>query len=511
MYRPPPPPDPVPDPNPEPRIEDQCHNCGAPLSQSSAFCSVCGASQQPRQRAVQGRPQKPRRPWWVPAGIVAGGLAAIIGGGLVGTLLLGDPDPNLAAASATPTPSASASTDPSSSPDSASPEAASQQPTAAATATPAPAAAIIPNRAIAEVVTDDLNLRAASNQSAEVITILKRGQRVFIIGEPAENGGLRWYRVATVDDPAQCDHGCNFIGFVATPLPEEDRWVAPAETSCPTSPMTAEAIGRLQPLEALSCYGRTEIVVTGTMDHPFHGPMTPYRFSPGWLTDDYRRFMREAGWIWFRAHPDSGLNAPDPGQIVRVTGHLEHPAATDCRARVDPEFFGGQVPADFEPLSGARVILDCRATFVWTAYSVLGFESLAYPPGDPLVNDAPGAALRLDIGDTIQVRTDGATAQPELPCPSGDGEWDYPIGRTGWWSFTGTGGPITVDTAGSNFDTIVGIYRDDEAGNFPVIGCVDDVDTLQARITVSTEAGVTYLIQAGGFNAQSGMLVLSLR
>jgi hypothetical protein len=42
------------------------------------------------------------------------------------------------------------------------------------------------------------------------------------------------------------------------------------------------------------------------------------------------------------------------------------------------------------------------------------------------------------------------------------------------------------------------------------VACVDDVDSLQARVTLATDAGVTYLIQAGGFAGQAGSLVLAL-
>jgi hypothetical protein len=433
-------------------------------------------------------------------------VAAIIGGALLGVAFLGDPGPEVAAATSTPgTPTSE-------------PPAAS----GAASATPAPSpapeisaaqtvpiAAIIPNRAIAVVATEGLNLRAAGNPSADLITTLKRGQRLFIIGEPSENAGLRWYRVATTDDPAVCQQECGLIGFVATPLPEADRWVEEAGTDCPGSPMTAEAIGRLQPLEALSCYGRSEIVVTGTMDVPMHGPHSPYRFSPEWLTSQFSSYMRDAGWIWFRAHPDSGLGTPRPGQIVRATGHLEHQAATSCRATVDAGFFGGEVPT-VEPLNLARVILDCRATFVWTGYEVLGTEEgLQWPDVPQIPNDGTGGALALAIGETATVQTGGTAFHPEVPC---EGEYGgAPIGSTAWWTFTGTGAEVTVDTAGSDFDTIVGVYREDDAGNLHFVGCVDDVDSLQARITVATQVSVRYLVQVGGFNGQTGTLVLALR
>ena len=133
------------------------------------------------------------------------------------------------------------------------------------------------------------------------------------------------------------------------------------------------------------------------------------------------------------------------------------------------------------------------------------------PKGKPLPNDAPEGALPIAIGEEVSVRTGGTAIEPEAPCIGElEGQQvEFPIGKTAWWTFEGTGGDVTIDTAGSDFDTVVGVYTDDGSGLVP-IGCVDDVDSLQARITIPTEAGVTYWIQAGGFAGQSGTLVLTL-
>jgi len=250
--------------------------------------------------------------------------------------------------------------------------------------TPATAAAI-PNRAIAEVVSDSINLRVAAGEASEALVTLERGRRLFIIGEPTEASDLRWYRVAPFDDVETCDDSCGLIGFVATPVSEaEDTWIEAVEVTCPSSPMTAEEIGALDAFEALHCYGRNEIEITGTLDLPLHGPISPYRYSPGWLTQDSLLFMRNAWWITYRPHPDAGLEAPERGDVVRATGHFEDPAATDCRVTVDPDFFGGEIPDEFEStIVPARVILDCRAAFAWSEYEVIGFEDLGECCGLP--------------------------------------------------------------------------------------------------------------------------------
>jgi hypothetical protein len=140
------------------------------------------------------------------------------------------------------------------------------------------------------------------------------------------------------------------------------------------------------------------------------------------------------------------------------------------------------------------------------------FSSRQGPKGPPLANDAPEGALPIAIGETITVRSTGGTAlEPEAPCVVSfpEGDFEVPLGHTAWWTFTGTGSDVTVDTAGSNFDTVVGVYVDD-GGSLTQVGCNDDVDSLQARLTVPTEDGVTYYVQVGGFGGATGSLVLTL-
>ncbi len=138
--------------------------------------------------------------------------------------------------------------------------------------------------------------------------------------------------------------------------------------------------------------------------------------------------------------------------------------------------------------------------------------------GRRLSNDAPSGAVPLAPGDTVEIqRTGGASEAPEAPCTLTDpefGEVEVPLGRTVWYTVTGTGGELTVDTAGSSYDTVLGIYTSDGA-SFTQVACVDDVFgdeffSLQAAVTFASEAGVTYWIQAGGFAGSSGTLVLSV-
>ncbi len=150
-------------------------------------------------------------------------------------------------------------------------------------------------------------------------------------------------------------------------------------------------------------------------------------------------------------------------------------------------------------------------------------QQIQTTPGGPrLKNDLPSGALPLSPGQTVSVRTGGTAAEPEAPCtasfdgPDGPESIELPITNTAWWAFSGTGGSVTLDTAGSDFDTIIGVYLAADGG-FEQVGCVDDVFvepdfySLQAAITVDTTADQTYYVQVGGFAGSVGHLVLALQ
>ncbi len=144
--------------------------------------------------------------------------------------------------------------------------------------------------------------------------------------------------------------------------------------------------------------------------------------------------------------------------------------------------------------------------------------------GKAPVNDGPEGAIPLQLGSRFNAMNTGATEEPELPiltCPEGIFD-DF--GRTLWYTIEGTGGPVTIDTAGSNIDTLIGVYVP-TGGGFEEIACIDDVffepvgSTYQAALTIDTEEGVTYYVQIGGFRdpfaeepqAEAGRMRISVR
>ena len=71
---------------------------------------------------------------------------------------------------------------------------------------------------------------------------------------------------------------------------------------------------------------------------------------------------------------------------------------------------------------------------------------------------------------------------------------------------------MTIDTAGSIIDTILGVYEAD----LTQLACVDDVFeepdgySLQAAVTIDTVLGDTYFVQVGGFAGDRGPVTISV-
>lgn len=135
------------------------------------------------------------------------------------------------------------------------------------------------------------------------------------------------------------------------------------------------------------------------------------------------------------------------------------------------------------------------------------------PGGKVPANDLPSGAKALKPGGSATQQTRGASPDAEAPyecltfTDHDTGEvFVVPVGHTVWYSFVGTGSSMTIDTVGSDYDTVVAIYTSSGGSLVPVPdGCADDVSvepfgrTLQSSVTIPTIAGTTYLVQIGGF------------
>ena len=132
-------------------------------------------------------------------------------------------------------------------------------------------------------------------------------------------------------------------------------------------------------------------------------------------------------------------------------------------------------------------------------------------------NDAPKDAKPMRAGGVASAHTGGTVLEGEAVTDClFDGFSHLNLGHSVWYTFVGTGAEISLDTDGSNFDTVLAVYAADERGGLTEVACGDDVQlepfgfSRQARVTMQTEPSVLYYVQAGGFVDQSGHLQLRL-
>jgi hypothetical protein len=100
-----------------------------------------------------------------------------------------------------------------------------------------------------------------------------------------------------------------------------------------------------------------------------------------------------------------------------------------------------------------------------------------------------------------------ATKEPGEPTPVGNIG-----GKSVWWSWTApTNGTVTIDTIGSSFDTILGIYAGSSVSNLvEIVGDDEGGGYLTSQVIFFGVAGISYQIEVDGFDGTFGPITLSI-
>ncbi len=134
-------------------------------------------------------------------------------------------------------------------------------------------------------------------------------------------------------------------------------------------------------------------------------------------------------------------------------------------------------------------------------------NSVAYVQTTPLTpaNDLCAGAVALTNGLAFIQSTLTATTPGDLApgCQTN-------FGKGVWFTYTPfLNGIVTLSTCGSDFDTVLGVYKGSCDG-FTQVACADDngpsCSGTRASVAFSGTAGVTYRILAGGYSSDSGTL-----
>ena len=136
----------------------------------------------------------------------------------------------------------------------------------------------------------------------------------------------------------------------------------------------------------------------------------------------------------------------------------------------------------------------------WLPPLVVAFALVAAPAAQAADSLLTPTALTLNTAVTENAAGFGVeggepnTTPPfRQQCDSGH---NVGAARTAWYTIDGTGDQITVDTAGSDFDTSLFVYSASASGN--LVGCSDDDGGgVTSIVQFGSTAGTTYFLQAG--------------
>ena len=125
-------------------------------------------------------------------------------------------------------------------------------------------------------------------------------------------------------------------------------------------------------------------------------------------------------------------------------------------------------------------------------------------------NDNFANATAITAGQTLAGTNVNATQEAGEPNPAG-GSGTHSV----WWRYqSAINGPVTISTAGSNYDTTLGVYTGTAANGLTLIADNDDQNTsggiYTSIVTFNATAGTIYRIQVNGYNGASGTIQINV-
>jgi subtilisin family serine protease len=233
---------------------------------------------------------------------------------------------------------------------------------------------------------------------------------------------------------------------------------------------------------ALSVAPSDGLLASGPAGGPFVPPSRNYTLSnPGAAPID---FAVNENVAWLNAAPASGTLAPGANQNVTVS--------------ID---------------AGASAL--APGTFATS----VGFENVTTGTGSTsraasLTMTPPTIANDKFADATVLVQSSGSTTASNVGATRETGEPNH-AGNTGghslWWRWTApSSGAVTIDTFGSNFNTLLAAYTGSSLLALAAVASNDDAEgLLQSRITFEVDAGATYRIAVDGYGGASGQILLN--
>ncbi len=134
-------------------------------------------------------------------------------------------------------------------------------------------------------------------------------------------------------------------------------------------------------------------------------------------------------------------------------------------------------------------------------------QSLLVNPLSVANDDFSSATLISGSTASIMSSNIGTTSEPEEPLHAG-----ISGGKSVWWRWVApTDSLINVETTGSDFDTLLGIYTGPALNTLTMVAANDDSGSgLQSKVVYLAQAGATYHIAVDGYGGEQGAIKLSI-
>lgn len=126
----------------------------------------------------------------------------------------------------------------------------------------------------------------------------------------------------------------------------------------------------------------------------------------------------------------------------------------------------------------------------------------------PMNDDFAARAVVAGELATIRSNNAGATTEPGESAHAG-----APAATTLWWEWTAPyTGPVTIDTAGSDYDTVLSVYTGTALGALTLTVANDDATGRTTSLaTFNAQAGATYPFAVGSKGAATGLTLVNLK
>ena len=207
--------------------------------------------------------------------------------------------------------------------------------------------------------------------------------------------------------------------------------------------------------------------------------------------------------------PDTTITGGPTGTVTATTASFTFTATETAtfQCRLDGAAFAACAsPQGYTGLAAGAHTFDVRATDAAGNVDATPASSTWTIQPAATTNDAfANARAASGSTGTATGTTTGYTKETGEPSHAGNAG-----GHSAWWVWTApAAGSVTIDTVGSSFDTLLGVYTGTSVSALTTIASNDDASGTQSSVTFTATAGVAYRIAVDGYNGDAGAVTLN--